>query len=160
MLGDQVVPFAQNGAALLAGHATPGGQSKLRRGNGATRLGSPHVGDTADLLARARIQDIERHAAVGAAPVGANQRLLAKQCGVRQFHGYPINDAKGGVVAQAAGDRSRACARSRIASKSAGRVCRSRRRPAFTTWLGMSWPMSAGRRLDAAMSCDKSTWVS
>ena len=54
----------------------------------------------------------------------------------------------------------RASARSRICSKSAGSGCRSSRRPAFTSWLGMSWPIKAGSRWLAAISLARSTPVS
>ena len=66
--------------------------------------------------------------------------------------GSPCRDARGWP--------QRALARARICSKSLGTGCRSSRRPAFTSWLGMSWPISAGSRRLAASRRARSTPVS
>ncbi len=84
-VGDhQLVPFAQDRGALLAG---PGGPFLLRRIggiDGARRLGAGQVGDLGDHVAAGGVLDGEGRAAVGVAPLAAQIGLGREQVGVLQ----------------------------------------------------------------------------
>ena len=93
----QVVPAAQDGAALLGRAAAPARPGRLGRVDGAARFVRAHVGHVADHLAGGGVGDGEGGAAVGVAPAAGEEGLLAQEGGAFQCeHGWFCLRRRGG----------------------------------------------------------------
>ena len=104
---DQVMPAAQHGRAFLGRLLAPGGPGGIGRLDGAARLGCPHQGHRADMLAGGGIAHINRLATIGIRPGSIHVSLVTQQGRIFQLQHMDLRSGlnyRRGILCHSAAD--------------------------------------------------------
>ncbi len=91
MLVEQLIPPAQDGAAVLGGAGRPGLLGRVGHVDGPPGLLDAQVGDAGDDVAGGGVGDVEGGAGVGVDPLAPDVRLRPQECRITQFHGVHLS---------------------------------------------------------------------